>query len=348
MKYEHLIPVWKEKYESGDSFRKIGEEYGVNKLTVNRTLKGHVTQRPKSEWSSFGEKWLSLYEEGYSKSDIASKYGASKTVVGKVLKKMGVPTNGKRKFTHLTKQWIEEYQSGDDLTDISERYGVSRQTVLDYLNEEGIQARSYGESSRIHTLIEDYFDELDEERCFHLGLSFGVGTTFEMVNTWVTSISFGEQLLPVMKSFFYRLRDGELDEGSIYRGKDGIYRVRFHSKHLYETLRGYGLTSKKEKHVKEGVVPHKKAFLSGFLVGGSSYQRERNDLWISGNPLLLKSMRPYLHEVVNPSSIKYYEKEIGYYLAIFQNPEVDRLIALKKRYDFFTETRELLHTEGEE
>jgi predicted DNA-binding protein YlxM (UPF0122 family) len=333
MKYASLIPIWKEKYENGASFREIAEEYAINKNTVSRTLDGHVDKRPRSKWNKYGERWLTLYEDGYTKTEIAKKDGASIQVVSKILKRMGVATEGKKKFQHLASKWINEYKNGDNLTIISQRYGVSRQTVLNYLNDEGVEARGYDESSRIYTLHEDYFEgEMTEEKVFFLGLLFSIGTTFEAVKSWVTHLSFHQKKRSLFQPLLTRLKGEEIEEGSMYMGTDGVYRIRLHSEKLAISLRKYGLTEKKTKEIHSLNEDFYQPFLAGFLIGGSSLFQKKNDLFITAPLPMLTSLRPILSTVIHSDAIYLKQKEGGYMLSIYRNKEVNTLLRLKKRY----------------
>ncbi|QST02392.1 hypothetical protein IMZ31_23365 (plasmid) [Pontibacillus sp. ALD_SL1] len=322
MKYEHLIPEWKQQYENGASLRSIAEEYGVNKITVSRTLKGHVVTRPKSKWARYAEEWMRLYEEGASYRDIANRYGTEPSLVQTHLKKLGLKTNGKKKFAHLSKAFKDAYENGDSLAVIGDRFGVSRQTVLDHLNEEGVTARTYGESSRSIPLNETYFDHLDPQKAEHLGWMFANATCFLTEKSWATELYIHEDHLDIIQALLLGLR-GIYDPHSYYKGRDGIVRIRFHSAHLARTLRSYGLRMKHEKALPYLKGELGKMLFRGLLTLGSFYNKEKNDLTFSGPLPLLKSLEPYLLPLADEDSLFWYSYNEHHRLTVYRNEIVN-------------------------
>lgn len=177
IKKEHKhLKEWIDLYNSGKSIRQIANDYNVAMTTVKRRIKGHVEIRPKSPYLKYAKEWLDLYESGVKKSDIARQYDVAPTTVGKILSKVGVKTNGNKKYLHLIEDMKAMYLSGMSLNDISIKLGISSQAILNYLEYEDVNRRPYTEACRIFRINEEYFNLIDnEDKAFTLGILWSLG-----------------------------------------------------------------------------------------------------------------------------------------------------------------------------
>lgn len=326
MKYKHLIPTWKEKYESGMSYRQIAKEINISHLTVRRTLIGHVETRPKSEFDKYSKKWVQLFvEEGWSKSEIAKKYNTTITIVSRILEKEGVVIR-ERKFEHLVKDMVQMYKEGKNLTEISKKLGVSRQTVLVYLKSENVQIRTTSERNRKFILNEHIFDNVDTpKKAYYLGLIFALGTYPGVYQTYALSLSEKEEkryLIEELLDLFY-----PNEKPTILIDKDNICKVRVNSKHLQETLMSYGLGKKSDitfpRMIKEKYYKH---FIKGYFIGRGSLN-DRNDFYLGGQKAMILSILNIFSTIIPEDKI--FIKTIGkdtISLIIYQNVLVNKVI----------------------
>lgn len=177
VKAEHKhLKEWVDLYNSGKSIRQIANDYNVAMTTVKRRIKGHIEIRPKSPYLKYAKEWLDLYESGMKKSDIARQYDVPPTTVGKILSKVGVKTNGNKKYLHLIEDMKTMYSSGMSLNDISIKLGISAQAISNYLEHEDIDRRPYTEACRIFSINEEYFKLIDDEdKAFTVGMLWSLG-----------------------------------------------------------------------------------------------------------------------------------------------------------------------------
>ena len=173
--YKYL-KEWVDLYNSGKSITQIAKEYGVAMTTVKRRIKPYIEMRPKSPYMKYAEEWLDLYNKGYKKSEIADRYGVNRTAVGKILSKVGVKTNGSKKYLHLLDDMKKMYESGMSLAQVSKELNVSPQLIANYLEHNDIDRRHYTEACRTFSIKEDYLSNIDSSRkAFLLGVMWSIG-----------------------------------------------------------------------------------------------------------------------------------------------------------------------------
>ncbi|MBE7114472.1 endonuclease [Bacillus paranthracis] len=328
------VEVWKKEYESGASLRKIGETHNVDKTTVKYHLKGVVEFREKSPFKKYADEWHQLHLEGWTNAAIAKKYNVTTTTVWNILsKEKGVKKKvGRKKYAHLLPTFIQMYKDGADLTDISKATGASRQTVLNYLNDEGIKARTYSETSRIHEVKEDYFEVIDSDRkAYMLGLVFSSGTLLEHHGTKSLQVSGANTKAHVIGEIFGELTDRKL--GDIMN--DGNkYKDRIFSPKLYMSLKRLGMGFRGEMAFPDLTGSYRSEFLRGYLVGRVTLDEKLNNLFVAARPNNVGKLRDMLVQIVgvNSDAIKSFTGSDDR-LVIYRNAEVAKVMEFVKKTD---------------
>lgn len=325
------VAVWKKEYERGASLRKIGETYGVDKTTVKYHLKGVVEFREKSPFKKYADEWYQLHVEGWTNAAIANKYNVTKTTVWNILsKEKGVKKkSGRKKYEHLIPTFIQMYKDGYDLTDISKETGASRQTVLNYLNDEGIKARTYSETSRIHAVKEDYFEVIDSGRkAYMLGLVFSSGTLLEHHGTQSLQISGANAKAHVIGEIFGELTDRKLED--VINDGDK-YKDRIFSPNLYKSLKRLGMGLRGEMTFPDLTGSYRSEFLRGYLVGRVTLDEKLNNLFVAARPNNVGKLRDMLIQIVgiNSDAIKSFTGSDDR-LVIYRNNEVEKIMEFIK------------------
>ncbi|MED0951133.1 endonuclease [Bacillus mobilis] len=296
-----LIYIWKEEYEAGASFRKIGEKHGVSKATVGKHLTGVVTFREKAPHKKYADEWYELYLSGWSKSAIAKKYNVSAVSVGKILRtEKGVEMQGRKKeLMHLLPTFKSLYEEGYDLTYISDKTGVSRQAILNYLNDAGVEIRSYSESSRKYEVDEEFFEKIDSTyKAYILGLVFSSGNLLEHYNSYSLSMVVKKDRVSILEEIFQALTNKKTEE-LLYVSADNCYKDRICSLKLYNSLKKLGLNFRSDMTFppleEEFLVP----FLKGYLKGASSFASKRGYLTINSEPLFYESLVDSISSIID-------------------------------------------------
>ncbi|WP_336769845.1 hypothetical protein [Bacillus bombysepticus] len=328
MKYEHFKGEWKELYESGKSFRQISKLYKVDAKTVNRTLKGLVKIRPKSEWVKYYDEWYDLHvKKGIGKTEIARRYKCSVHVVMRGLEKKGIKRKripSKRLYDHLAPDFKKLYKEGKSLAEIGEVHNVNAQTVLEYLNADDVEIRELSEAIRHYDINEHYFDVIDEaEKAFNLGVLFATGSALEMLNAYCIQVTIHTNKKYIISPLIHMLRGK--DEGG-YTDADSIIRYRFSTRHLYEKLRTYGMNIRSKMDVPNIDNKWYPAFYAGYMSDKSYIAKQTNQLFISGSKPFLTKTRKIFAQVIPANKIKIHTiSENQHHILISDNECIQRI-----------------------
>ncbi len=135
-----------EWYERGESTRKVGKRFGINKATVRRVLMRRGIQRrarnnPWKLLKSEQEEVWRRYLGGEGSTTIARDYPVSSTMIQNLMRRKGVLRSGSKIGNVEKKKIVERYESGERVRQIAEDMSVSRKTVERYIKEAGIPFR---------------------------------------------------------------------------------------------------------------------------------------------------------------------------------------------------------------
>lgn len=137
---------------------------------------------------------------------------------------------------------------GKSATEISKMFNVSPPTIVKILKDFDVKWRV--NSHRTYNLKEDYFDCLDNpNKLYFLGFLFADGC---LSNHYEISISLQEKDFHILEAFKDELCSNRPIEFKDYSYKNNDYsnyqnqyRLRFDSKHMFQTLESYGLCRNK-------------------------------------------------------------------------------------------------------
>lgn len=233
-------------YKEGVSIRQIAEKYEVNKNSVSALIKEKIELRPKSSISKeIGKNIYKDYLSGMSTRQLEAKYSVHSASIQRFLtKQYKIKFYGNKKYEHLTDDFIRCYEEGMSLADIGDKYGVSKQTVLTYLNQNDKDARTYKESSLKYEVDSNYFNKLNEEKAFDLGLLFFM-TTISITNHRQEFLNIktnivNEGLLVELVSKFSDKNSNSVEYSS-RNGKVTTASIRIYEQNIVNNFKSYGL-----------------------------------------------------------------------------------------------------------
>lgn len=306
-------------YKEGYSLRKIAEMYGVTKASVTRYVKEECELRQRGLSEKDKQKAKELYLYGKTVNAIGEILGKPKSTIKSYLsKEFGVVTEGVKKYEHLANDMIKDYEQGMNATEISKKYGVSRQTVINYVYESHIDTRDYSQTSRKYSLNEDYFDKLNEENSFILGIIFAKGRLNSTTGTKWLDITVYKDRIDVIETVLDVLYK---DECPKLHAIENNFTVRINSEKLYNTLDSYHIYNKGNKE--ELVLPNgisEKEFWRGFIYSGISISKRQ--LSITGNAREIILLSDYLIKL----GISFRSYSTG--IIIQNKKEVNKLIGI--------------------
>lgn len=300
-------------YKEGYSLRKIGEMYGVSKITVKRYVEEECEIKPRGLTDTQKKKAVELYSNGhYSINQIAKTLNACATTVRRYLtSEFGKLNNsGEKKYEHLRSSIVKDYESGLSATELAEKYGVSRQTALDYTLESGVKIRNYSETSRLFPLREDYFDTLSEKKAYILGILFSEGRLDRHPGCNFIDFSVFRDRKYVMDIIVKELFIDEHPKIELFQN---TYKLRISSSKLHDRLNSLGMYNNKEvcndtELFEPSFKEFEKSFWEGFIFAGISINHR--DLFISGHRCHMGALYSYISnelgikcKLVQPTSI---------------------------------------------
>lgn len=264
-------------YKEGHSLRAIASKYNVSKSSIKRYIEEDMEIKPRGLSDKDKEKCKELFLNGYTVSSISKNISINYSTVKRYLtKEFGNVTNGERKYEHLIPDIKYLYVNGYSATEISNKLDISRQTVMNYIGEEGIEARTYSETSRVYDLDENIFDEINKENAYILGIIFAKGGIYKAPNTSFIDIRIFKDnvyLLDKIAKFIYT--SGYPKPNLI----DNTLSLRISSIKIVERLSELGLhnniTKKSIDHLHKEIIPFKHEFFEGYFTANTSVDRRR-------------------------------------------------------------------------
>lgn len=235
-------------YKEGISIRKIAEQFGVSKNSVSALIKEKIELRPKSSITKeLGESIYNDYLKGIGLRPLSYKYSVPPSSIQRYLtREYSVKFYGDKKYEHLLDDFIRCYEEGMSLQDIANKYSVSKQTVLTYLNENDKKARTYKESGLKYEVDSCYYDELNSEKAYDLGMLFYMTTITtnrhhqRFLNIKI-NISNEDLLLDLVSKFSDKSHNSI--ERTARSGKVTTSSIRIFEENLINKLIEYGLGS---------------------------------------------------------------------------------------------------------
>lgn len=270
---------WVDLYNKGLSLREIGKKYDVTYVTVKNRIGDYVDFRPKSLAEQYISEWLELYNSGVKKSEIARMYDVSPSVVGTKLKKAGVPTrpNGLNIDEATIKSVVEEYAKGYSLKSVADKYRISAQTVLKYVNEEGSGSRKLAEVTRKYDIDALYFEELNFEKVFVLGLIYRIAAivqTHSKTFLRITVVKSRSKLTSYIYDKFNFANENERRDK-----KDGATRISIYCAEMIDSIKKYGIRTMGDKlEMPKNISPYEDYFIKGYIYGSVSVYKHKVEI----------------------------------------------------------------------
>lgn len=246
-------------YKEGMSIRQIATQYNIDKKSISRLIKEEIELRPKSNANGLEEKFYELYQQGYNFRQIAQTYNTTDSTVSRLLRKHYNIEKATKKYEHLVEDFKREYKNGKSLEEISKIYNVNRTTILNYISEEKVESRTYSEARREYATDEHYFDELNENKAYKLGM------IFSMAGLYYNNI-IGLKIGTDKKDLIFKAVEdiSNKNEASLEKNTEGsCVTLKLHSSILYDKLIEFGFDEGKINIEKE----FRKYFFDGFFRG---------------------------------------------------------------------------------
>ena len=308
-------------YKEGHSLRAIALQYNVSKSSVKRYIEEDMEIKPRGLSEKDKSKCKDMFLEGYTVSAISRNLSLNYSTVKRYLtKEFGNVTNGEKKYEYLIEDIKNLYINGASANEISNKLGISRQTVLNYIEDEGISARTYSETSRIYKLNEDIFDEINAENAYILGIIFARGGIDKSPSSSFINITIFKDnidLLDKVAKYIY------LSDYPRMNLVDNTYYIRVCSLKLVRRLEKLGLRNNIIKQSTDSLhkelIPFKHEFFEGYFTANVSVSNRR--IYISGDMNILAFIREYL---IYDLGIKIIQNT-KYGIAIENNIEVKKL-----------------------
>lgn len=247
--YINLKESFIDDYKEGMSIRAISNKYDVNKGTVSKYIQEEIKLREKTSIYNYKNEILSLYKKNLNNTQIAKKindkYGENffgVSIKRLLAKEFNIDTSSFKKYEELIPTLVRKYKKGYSLEQLSSNYNISKQTILEYLNLEGIKARNYHESSLKTDLNERYFDDLDKEKAYELGIIFITGKIFTHHTSTFLELSCrvknSDLILKAIKNL-----SSKTDNNFEFKDNSTLA-LRINSKYLCDKLNEYGINKK--------------------------------------------------------------------------------------------------------
>ena len=255
-------------YNYGFSLREIGEMYGVSKASVKKYIVEEIPLRQRGFTDKQKAKIVELYKRGLSVNAVANSLGLHYSNVKYFLsKEFGVVTSGgAKKYEHLANTLRKEYKEGLSANELAIKYGMSRQTVLNYIVEYGDDIRTYSETSRLYELNEDYFDSINKDNAFILGIMFAIGRLNSAVNNYFIDFKVVSERKEVLDAIIKEIYvDGKHTN---FNKIDNTLNLRVSSKKMYDRLMDLGISHKESEDkisLNSEIYPYRKEFFDGMF-----------------------------------------------------------------------------------
>ena len=249
--------------EEKKSIREIAKIYNVDKSSVSRYIHEDVKPRLRGLNDAQKETAKTLYESGYTIREIAHEIeGSYNTIKTFLIKEYGeITTSRKKKYNHLIDLFVNDYNSGLSSLEIAEKYNVSPSTVLNYIGEKNVKARDYSESSNRYDINEDYFNLLNKNNSYILGLILGCSSENKKSSMDFIDLRFTKKQNSIMNTI---LKEIYTKDTPSKHNTNSTTVIRVYSKKLVKRI----LEIKNE--LISGCIPnelseYKENFLKGFL-----------------------------------------------------------------------------------
>lgn len=277
----------------------IGDILGKSRISVDSKIDGlklkssapKIIAKPRiivlldnpdgGKWTNEKDKSFEVdYLAKMSLRDLMIKYGKTQGSIIARARKLGI----KRRFNkvNLTRlEMLALYNDGYSSIDIAKITGLHRTTITEGLKVVGVNFRGLSENSRIYTLNEHYFDEINtHEIAYLIGILYADGCNFE--KNYGISIGLQARDKHILESFnkaigsnrplWFRKRDKPHHQD--------CYRLDITSKHMSKTLAKHGMVAAKSLILEfpEHLDPKfYNSFLLGYFDGDGSLSYFEND-----------------------------------------------------------------------
>lgn len=265
-KLRELKPEFLRLYnEEKKSIREIARIYNVDKSSISRYIHEDVKPRPRGLTEEQKKYAKRMYESCcYTLTGIANELEASvSTVRTFLIKEYGEIRSSKtnKKYEHLRDSFMKDYSNGLSSWDISKKYNVSPTTILNYIEEKGVKARDYSESSIKYEINEEYFDVLDERKAYLLGLIIGNSSENKKSSIDFIDLRFSKNQKDLLEDI---LNDIYISEYPIINATNKTLVLRIISKKLVKRILDLKSQIFSEGNLKE-IEMYKDYFLKGII-----------------------------------------------------------------------------------
>jgi len=255
----------------------------------------------------------------------------------------------------ITNNIVNKYIGGMSSANVAKEFGYSKPFILNVLNTNNIQKRKKSDYETRKYAIDDFaFDNLSEKSYYWLGMLCSDGCVEKDRNRVILQLNYldyehvikYQQFLKTDNKVFMKSRKEEC------RTKP-FAELRFHSKHIVQTLKSYGITSRKSLTVDPTVdLTVSKHFWRGMIDGDGclSVDRSRGHFYpiiqLCGSEHVLDSYIKFIkNNVYNKFDPTLYHKYNNEFTSASVEGKVafdiikylykDSLVYLNRKYDLF-------------
>lgn len=175
----------KELISKNLSTHELAIKYNVSNDSIRRFLHTNNIEFRISKLHGKDEEIINLYIKGDSLSVLAKRFSASKQGISYILKKHNIPTrSAESSVKDYTTQIISQYKEGDSSSIIGDSLNVGPEIIRRVLIQNDVDRREHTDSSRIYTLNENFFDNIDSSnKAYFLGFLYADGNVSKENNT---------------------------------------------------------------------------------------------------------------------------------------------------------------------
>ena len=344
---EEIITKICKLYKNGMSQQEIAKELDLGKGTVNKYLKLNNIDTSYIK-KDIGNEIIQKYLDGVKISHLSKEYGYKDSTISKYLKDNNVDYRGVFKFNSKEKEQIcDDYKSGLSEEKLANKYNSNRITIRNVLKEYNVERRD-SSNYRLYSLNENYFDKIDTpNKAYILGLLYADGNVSK--EKYKIQLGLQERDVDILNAIKKEL-DAEqplyfIDKSNIPNHQNMNY-LHINSKHMYESLKKYGVIPKKSliitypEFLSEELQRH---FLRGALDGDGCIHKpfiynEKKECgrmaYICGSPMFCSGVK----EIV--------ERCLGIHVSLIKNRNIEKAtisgrLQVKKFLDWLYEDADL-------
>lgn len=250
--------------------------------------------------------------DGYQCIDIAEKFGLKRGTVNGWLNRNGIVIRSKQTPENIQKI-IDMYTLENiPMHEIAKRLHFSAGTIADILRSNDVKIKNYCEASKIYTIDEEYFDEINiPNKAYILGFLYADGCRVKNCNGIRMNLQERDKhILDEINNEIKSNRPLRFIDYSHDPSRQNQYLLSIDNKHMAESLYKWGIVPCKEfilefpSWMDYDLIRH---FIRGYLDGDGSISKNPKEkrMNFTGTKMMMEGIKEYLEKQLNVHSFMY-------------------------------------------